>query len=329
MLDTHYLLYLNCKNSMKNLKFLSLIILALFLFSCETKNKDGKTDTLTTGVIKIAVDESFQPIIQEELDVFEAQFPKAGIVPVYTNEVEAINSLLKDSVRVSIVTRPLSSREESFLKGKSFAPHAYKLATDAIALIVNNQNPDSLICVSDVRKILTGEVTDWKQIYPTSKLGKFKVVFDNANSSTIRYAIDSICNGKPLAKNLNAQTTNLEVIDFVSRNPNAIGVIGVNWLGDRKDTANLSFKSAIKVMSVSRGTAATIENSYKPFQAYLFYDYYPLTRSVYIIVNDPRGTLPTGLSTFLTSDRGQRIILKSGLVPATQPIRIVNVKDEQ
>lgn len=73
---------------MKNLKFLSLVILALFLFSCETKNKDGKTDTLTSGVIKIAVDESFQPIIQEELDVFESQFPKAGIIPIYTNEAD-------------------------------------------------------------------------------------------------------------------------------------------------------------------------------------------------------------------------------------------------
>lgn len=314
---------------MKNLKFLSLVILALFLFSCETKNKDGKTDTLTSGVIKIAVDESFQPIIQEELDVFESQFPKAGIIPIYTNEVEAINSLLKDSVRVSIVTRPLSSKEENSLKSRKFAPRFYKIAVDGVALIVNNQNPDSMICVSDIRKILTGEVTNWKDIYPKSKLGKFTVVFDNRNSSTIRYAIDSICNGAPLSKSLNAQAMNLEVIDFVSRTPNAIGVIGVNWLGDRKDTANLSFKSEIKVMSVSRGTSATTENSYKPFQAYLFYEYYPLTRSVYLILNDPRGSLPTGLTSFLTSDRGQRIILKSGLVPATQPIRIVNVKDEQ
>jgi len=301
------------------------------LFSCESKNKDGKTDTLTSGVIKITVDENFRPIIQEELDVFEAQFPKAGIVPIYTNEVDAINSLLKDSVRVSIVTRPLSSKEESFLRSKSFAPHTYKLAIDAVALIVNKINPDTMISVNDIRKILKGEVTEWKEIFPRSKLGKFTLVFDNPNSSTIRYAIDSICNGEPLSKKLNAQSTNLEVIDFVSKTPNAIGVIGVNWLGDRKDTANLSFKNTIKVMSVSRGTVATTENSYKPFQAYLFYDYYPLTRSVYIILNDPRGTLPTGLSSFLTSERGQRIILKSGLVPATQPVtvRTVNVKDEQ
>lgn len=53
-----------------------------------------------------------------------------------------------------------------------------------------------------------------------------------------------------------------------------------------------------------------------------------MTHEVYILINDPRGALPTGLMTFLTGERGQRIILKSGLVPATQPVRIINVKDD-
>lgn len=307
-------------------KFTSIFFI-LFLFSCQNKNKDKFTDTFTAGVIPIAVDVNFKPIIQEELDVFEAIYPKTGIVPTYTNEGDAINLLLKDSVRVVITTRPLSFKEEAFLKSKKFSPHSYKLATDGIAIIINNNNSDSLITVGQIRNILTGQVTNWNDIYPKSKLGKFKVVFDNQNSSTIRFAIDSICNGQPLSPKLNAQNTNLEVIDFVSKTPNAIGIIGVNWLGNHKDTTNLSFKNEIRVMAVSDEAEATVENSYKPFQAYLFYGYYPLTRNVFIILNDPRSSLPSGLTTFLTSDRGQRIILKSGLVPATQPVRIVHFKE--
>jgi len=313
---------------MLKFKFLS-IFCFLLLFSCQNKSKYKFTDTYSSGVIPIAVDENFQPIIQEEIDVFEALFPKTGIVPNYTNEVNAINLLLKDSVRLAIATRPLSSNEENYLKSKKFSPHSYKLATDGIALIINNHNPDSLITLNDIRKILTGEALNWKEIYPKSKLGKFQVVFDNKNSSTVRYAIDSICNGKPLSNKLNAQNTNLEVIDYVSKTPNAIGIIGVNWLGNHKDTTNLSFKNEIRVMAVSAESEATVANSYRPFQAYLFYGYYPLTRNVYIILNDPRGSLPSGFTSFLTLDRGQRIILKSGLLPATQPVRIVNIKDEQ
>jgi len=303
------------------------VLFVLILVSCQNKVKDKFTDTYNSGTIKIAVDENFQPIIQEEIDVFEAMNPKAGIKPQYTNEVDAMNLLLKDSVRVVIATRPLSDNEMKYFKSKTFYPHSYKFATDGIALIVNNHNSDSLITMGQIRKILTGEVTNWNELYPKSKLGKFQVVFDNKNSSTVRYAIDSICNGKPLSKNLFAQNTNTEVIKFVSKTPNSIGIIGVNWLGNEKDTTNLSFKPEIRVMAVTGDATATVANTYKPFQAYLFYGYYPLTRNIYVIVNDPRGSLPSGFTQFLTSERGQRIILKSGLVPATQPVRIVHVKD--
>lgn len=312
---------------MLKFKFLTVFCI-LLLFSCQNKSKDKFTDTYSSGVIPITVDESFQPIVKEEIDVFEALLPAAGILPNYTNEVNAINLLLKDSVRLAIATRPLSLNEENYLKNKKFSPHSYKLATDGVALIINNHNPDSLISVDNIRKILTGGVLNWKEIYPKSKLGKFQIVFDNQNSSTVRYAIDSICNGKSLSKNLFAQNTNSEVIDFVSKTQDAIGIIGVNWLGNHKDTTNLSFKNEVRVMSVSSQPIATETNSYKPFQAYLFYGYYPLTRTVYIILNDPRGSLPSGFTSFLTSDRGQRIILKSGLVPATQPVRIVHIKNE-
>lgn len=303
-------------------------LLLFLLVGCKNKSKDASEDTMTSGVIKIAVDESFQPIMQEEIDVFEGLTPMAGIVPVYCSEVDAINYLLKDSVRLAITTRPLSAEEITSFESRKFYPRNIKIATDAIALIVNKQNPDSLISVSQLEKILTGEVTDWKQLYPTSKLGNLQLVFDNPNSSTVRYAIDSLCKGKPLYSELKAQKTNSEVINYIARTPNAIGVIGVNWLGNKADSTNLSFTDQIKVMAVSREKLATPENSYKPFQAYIALEDYPLTRSVYVLLNDPRGALPSGFTAFLTGDRGQRIILKSGLVPATQPVRLVDVKDE-
>lgn len=313
---------------MKLFKLCSLLLL-LFLCSCNTKNKDGRNDTYTTGTIPIAVDEGFKPIMQEELAVFEALYPLAKINPTYCNEVDAINSLLKDSVRLVISTRRLSSKEIQSFNSRKFFPKEIKLAVDGVGLIVNNQNPDSLITVNQIRKILTGEITTWKQIHPSSKLGKVQIVFDNPNSSTVRFAKDSICQGKAFAMNgINAKKTNSEVFDYVSKTPNAIGIIGVNWIGARTDSTNLTFRKEVRVLAVSREEKATPSNSFKPFQAYLALGKYPLSRDVYVLVNDPREGLPSGLSIFLTTDRGQRIILKSGLLPATQPVRIVNVKDE-
>lgn len=127
---------------------------------------------------------------------------------------------------------------------------------------------------------------------------------------------------------MKALTTNREVIDYVARTPDAIGIIGVNWLSDRNDSTGLSFSKEVRLMSVSAADKAMPDNSYKPYQAYLYYGDYPLARSIYALLNDPRSALPWGFASFLASDRGQRIILKSGLVPATQPVRVVNVKDE-
>lgn len=299
------------------------------LAACSRKPKDGMTDTYSSGVIEIAADESFQPIVQEEIDVFEGLYPLAGIVPRYTTEVEAINLLLKDSVRLAITTRTLTAEEMNSFHSRKFYPREIKLATDGLALIVNRQNPDSLISVRDIRRILTGETQRWKEIYPASRLGDIRLVFDNKNSSTVRFAVDSICKGKPLStQDVKALQTNQQVIDYVARTPDAIGVIGVNWLGNRSDTTNLSFKNEIRVMSVSAEDVATPENSFKPYQAYLFYGDYPLARPIYALLNDPRNALPWGFASFMTSDKGQRIILKSGLVPATQPVRVVHVKDE-
>ena len=305
-----------------------LLMVGFLLVGCKQKAKDGRTDTYTTGTVAIAADESFRPIVEEEIDVFEALYPQADIVPHFVTEVEAVNLLLKDSLRLVIASRRLTPGEKYSFNSRKFFPQEIKIATDGLALITNLSNPDSLISVDAIRGILTGEKTQWKDIYSDSRLGEIQLVFDNKNSSTVRFAIDSICRGKQLAGNVSALNTNKEVINYVSKTPGAMGIIGVNWLSDRNDSTGLSFNKEVRVMSVSQSTRPNIENSFKPYQAYLYYGDYPLSRDIYALVNDPRNGLCWGFSGFLTSYRGQLIIQKSGLLPATQAVRIVNVKDE-
>lgn len=314
--------------TVKQLQLCGLAAIFVMLSSCQSKPKDGRTDTYTSGVIAIAADESFQPIVQEEVDVFEGLFPLAGIVPRYVTEVEAVNLLLKDSLRLAITSRRLTPEEMNSFHSRKFFPQEIKIATDGLALITNKDNPDTLITVNDIRSILTGKISSWKDIYPASSLKNIVLVFDNKNSGTVRFAVDSICRGEPLSGRVKALKTNREVIGYVSKTPDAIGIIGVNWLSDRNDSTGLSFSKEVRVMSVSAADKATPSSSYKPYQAYLFNGSYPLARSIYALLNDPRSALPWGFASFLASGRGQRIILKSGLVPATQPVRVVNIKDE-
>jgi len=311
---------------MNNFRLLIFLSFALAITACNRKERVYRTDTMTSGVASVVSDDCFSPIVQEEVSVFEALNENATINPVYTDEVTAMNLLLKDSIRLVIAARDLTSNEFKFLESKKLYPRSNKIAVDGIALIINSKNKDSIISVSTIKKILSGDINNWNELNPKSVLGKIRVVFDNPNSSTVRYIQDSICNNKPMSANVKAQKTNKAVIDFVSKTPNAIGIIGVNWVSNPKDTTNLSFIDGIRVMSVSYFDDAREDNSYQPFAAYLALKKYPLTRDIFMITSDVRGGLPSGFLHFVCGDRGQRIILKSGLVPATRPMRLVSIK---
>lgn len=312
---------------MKKIGMFSLILM-LVVSACSNKPaKPQRTDTTTSGVAMIASDDCFAPIIEEEIDVFEALNHEASLIPIFGNEVEVMNLLLQDSVRLVISARELTETEKEFLKTKKLQPRTQKIAVDGIALITNVENTDSLISMSTLKQIMTGKIDSWKQINPNSKYDNIAVVFDNANSSTVRFVKDSINRGEPLAVNLRAQDNNKAVIDYVARTPNSMGVIGVNWVSNPRDTTNLSFADNIRVMSVSKSDVATVSNSYKPFAAYLALNEYPLRRDVFVILSDLRGTLPAGFVNFIVGDQGQRIILKAGLLPATRPMRLISTRE--
>ncbi|MDR1021766.1 MAG: substrate-binding domain-containing protein [Prevotellaceae bacterium] len=311
---------------------MSRILIFICIFAvcagCNRK-KITRTDTPTSGVATLVSDDCYGNIAQEEVDVFEALNQKAFLLPIYTSEREAVELLLQDSVRLAILARDLTEAEKQRITAgnRQLAPRSQKIGVDGIALIVHRSNQDTLISLQTLRDVMTGKVTSWKQLNASSKLGEILVVFDNPTSSTVHFIRDSVCR-EPLADNrLHAMKNNQAVLDYVIQTPNALGIIGVNWISNPHDSTQLSFNSRIRVMAVSRTHPATYSSSYKPYPAYLYLRSYPLTRDVYVALTDLRGTLLSGFTNFLASDRGQRIILKSGLVPATKPLRTVQIKE--
>ena len=218
------------------------LLAAMGFVACKNQDKvQGPTDTTSSGVIEISADESFAPVLNQEIDVFENEYDQASIIPIYKSEVDAINLLLQDSVYLAITTRTLTEGENAALEQKKLFAKPVLLATDAVALVINRENPDSLLSVAQLKKILSGEITSWKQLNPQSKLGDITFVFDNPNSGMLRYLRDSLMQGAPLSDKLFAQNTNREVIDFVEQTPGAMGVVGASWVLDMADTTLLSF----------------------------------------------------------------------------------------
>lgn len=308
-----------------------LILLSGLLANCADKPTNGRTDTYSSGAITFASDESFSPIIDEEIQVFESIYRDAKLTPIYTNELDAINMLMNDSLQLVIASRNFTKKELENLKARSYLPVAIPLAYDGLSLIINRENKDSCISVNNIKRVLSGEAKKWSDIVPGSSRGDILVVFDNSKSSTVHFCVDSILGGKPInSPNIVAANTSKEVIDYVEKTPNSIGIIGSNWLNDKRDTTNTTFKKNITVMSVSKFDKATAMNSWKPYQAYLLDGRYPLVRTIYALLNDPINGLPWGFAHFIEQPKGQLIIFKSGLLPVRGDITIrsVNVGDD-
>ncbi|MDD4922494.1 MAG: substrate-binding domain-containing protein, partial [Bacteroidales bacterium] len=183
---------------MRNLRFLLILSLVLSFSACNRKPKVTRFDTMTSGVATVLCEDCFSPIIQEEISVFQGLNPDAKITPVFTDEVTAMNLFLKDSIRLVVAARDLTAAEYKYIQSRKLVPRSRKIAIDGIALIINKKNTDSIISVSTLAKMMSGEVKEWKSIHPASSLGAIRVVFDNPNSSTVRFVRDSVCGGKPI-----------------------------------------------------------------------------------------------------------------------------------
>ncbi|QHL89445.1 phosphate ABC transporter substrate-binding protein, PhoT family [Nibribacter ruber] len=302
---------------------------SVLFFSCH-QNSSSPTDTPTTGEIKIGVDESFAPILESHVDTFMGLYKYAKINAQYAPEGQVMQALLQDSIRLAVATRPLNKEEKAAFEREKITPTVIKIAIDGIALIINKTNTDTTLTMQQVRDIFTGKATNWNQVTGAGTNGPITIVFDNSNSSTARYILDSINFKQPLPGNTYATKSNRNLVDYIAQNKNAIGVIGVNWISDRDDSTTTNFLDKVNVVGISTKTNPTsVEDYIQPYQAYLAQGTYPLRREVFIISREARTGLGTGFASFVSGDKGQRIILKSGLVPASMPVRIVGFSEEE
>lgn len=318
---------------------------ALTAVSCD-RNKP--TDSSTSGLASLVCDESFENILNQEVDVFEYSYPNANIIPYYASESAAVDSLLQLKTSMIIVPRELTAEQVEYLNSKKKNVKSRKIAVDAIAIIANNENPIEELSIEELKNILIGKYTDWNDISP-NKSGEIMIVFDNQGSSTVKYMRDSVTCGQLFGKNVYAQNSNKEVFEVVKRKNNALGIIGVTWLNadldggtangvdikskveklERNDTTELAseynnnFAKDLKVVAIRRNDNPI---AYKPYQYYIYTGDYPFYRSVYVISTAPGGSLANGFYSFLTGVISQKIILGTGILPAMMPQRNVSLE---
>jgi len=288
---------------------------SLFLNSCgdTPSSVDQKSiESYTSGSITIAADESFKPVITQEVNVFDSSYPQAKLNVSYLPENDCFKQLFEGKTQMVLVTRPLTAEEKKACEANNIYTKDLAIARDGIVILVNNKSQDSLMTVGMVHNILTGQFAR-----------KFKVVFDNQGGSIARFVNDSILKGAKLSEQVFAANNSEEVIKYVSENEDAIGFVGMTHAFDPNATGGYgSFRKEVKVVSVKNDS---LDKFILPYQGSIALRDYPFHRKLYFI-SRIESNLASGFANFLTSEPGQLIINKSRMVPLAVQLIIRDVE---
>ena len=314
-------------NSSFEILSIRILIMAAVIFGLVTCSgrKKPLDERPTRGDIRISVDESYELLIDAEIYAFTTFYHYAKITPDYKPEWDVISDFINDSVQVIVASNKLTEDQIEYLRFQNIIVKTVPFAKDALAIIINKENKDSLLTYENIRDIFNGQITSWKEINQESKLDKISVIFDNSKSGNVRYFKEKFGITGNLPDHFYAVQNNEEVIDYISKSKDGMGIISVSWISDPDDSLSMSFTDKIQVAAISDPVDES--TYYRPYQGSIYDKSYPFTREVYIISRETFAGLGSGFIAFITGEKGQKIVLKSGLVPVTMPIRIMQFAD--
>ncbi len=308
-------------NFIKAAVVLFVAITSLHACKGDKKKDDFVYDTPNSGTINISVDESFRPVIEDAIKVYEGTHPGTKIVAHYKPEADCFKDFYADtSNRMIIVTRGLTLKESRFYTDSlNYTPFSDRVAWDAITVVTNKNNTDTLFTLNELQQLLQGKKGNAK-----------KVVFDGLNAtSTVRFAIDSILHGGRFDTSVvKAVRSSKDVLDYIAQYDDAIGLVGISWIGNPEDTAQVNMLKKLKIAYVECSLCDSTPYV-KPTQQSIITKRYPLVRGLYYIVEENFSGLGSGFAAFLKYERGQLIFRRAYLGPVMDfDVRKVEINEK-
>jgi phosphate transport system substrate-binding protein len=308
--------------SMINMRFgiiVSMVLLVAALAGCYREREE----TPTKGRLTVMVSESVAPLLAAEKAKFEELYPNTSVELIVTSARDAIVNLINDSVRVIVSSRRWNTKEQQVVQREKIDIHEYKIALDGIAVIVNNQNPISHLRTTQLDSVWRGLTTRWRDLGWNQSPASIESYIPDRNAGAYEVLQHRVLNGNDFASPAGFLNSSQEMVTMVERNTSAIGLVGLNWLHTAKDQVK-----PLQLLDPHLPDTSSIKGQYVgPYQAYVYQGYYPLIREIYIYArSDPYG-VASGFISFVMSAPGQQIVLNNGLVPATMPVRIVELSN--
>jgi phosphate transport system substrate-binding protein len=284
--------------------------------------KEPGSAVLTRGSTRIGVDDAVSRVMERELEVFSQQYPDAHLSLKSGPARSIVSDFAADSFRVMAIARTLNTDERDALKAAGVQIDEYEVARTAIAVVAHKASPDSAFSIGQLDSIFSGSVTRW----PGRQNLRFELAVGSVNASATEiFRREVLRSGGGYDRTARSFGTDEEVLRYVSRTPGGIGIVTVDAL--LANTAPVSVVSVSSpAMRPDSSYAAT--TPYSPAAGYVWLGYYPITAPVYIYSREIDRNLALGFISFVCGNEGQKVITRSGLVPLTRPVRLVQTTSQ-
>jgi hypothetical protein len=289
----------------------------------------------------IGVDETFKPVFNELKTQFETLYKNAHLEIFYAPETDVINLLLQDSVQVIFIARDLNAKEKEVMAKKKIVQKTTAVGYDGVALLVNKNNGLNELTNKSLQKVFSGEAHSFDQLQAGLPKQDFRLVFENSRSGIVNFLANRYGDKFTTATNLYDAKTPGDLINYIAGNEDAIGFISSVYIFDENDTNHTTFIKNVKVLDLQPADSLkSDEKAVGPWQYFVAPQsdqtvskeikppLYPLVRTLTAISYEGRRGLGHGFTAYIAGELGQRTILRFGLVPATMPVRILHITNE-
>lgn len=298
----------NIMDNMRNI-WITLCLAVLLLVGCRGNNgAQTPVDAPTSAYIENKGSDTIVNIALAWAEAYQLIHPEVRISVTGGGSGTGITALINGSIPLANASRQIKDEELEAARAAGLDPKEFVIARDAIAVIVNPENPINQITIEQLSAIYTGQINNWSELggedRPIVRLSR------ETNSGTHVFFLETVVRmGDSKNKVIFAADTCLlpsseGIIAEVRENPNAIGYDGLGYV-----------TSEVKMLAVSSledRTSFTLPS----LQSVTDGSYY-ISRNLYMYTqNTPTGELKNYLD-WLLSPEAQQIVADLGFVPVS------------
>lgn len=306
------------------------LVLIIALFGCQEISFSGKgKDVPTAGQVSIGFEQGDSFMVQQWLEIFHSQYPKATITPIYGTYAELSKWLVEDSLHGVFVHEKFNLEQVEWLKqSKNSTVNEIELGSTSVVFVVSKDSKIDKLDLSDLAHDLylqtpyvKGENSKFKWVFPSRGSSEWITIANYSSKNSNIFVnndennIDSIDKNVLLNNNPGSHVkwfkSHQQIINYITRNPNAIGVVSLNHISDKKDSLTWINSKNVRVLPVGLGNG----KYHYPFQSQISLKQYPFVQSVVSYEMQGYSGLITGFVLYCNSQAGQALMKKSGLLP--------------